>query len=87
MKNAVEGSEAVVYALPVALDEIGLGDVPIFADKTVIEANYRNPSLREVSGRYISGLEWLYRQAQAGFPLMTGREPDLEAMRRALFKL
>lgn len=77
-----ERSGIVVYALPVALKEIfGLD----FSGKSLLEANYRDPALSGVGcGEYVSGREWLIEQAVEGFRLMTGREPDDEAMRKAI---
>ncbi|MCI2082632.1 MAG: hypothetical protein LKK19_06065 [Bacteroidales bacterium] len=84
--NAVSQACLVIYALPVSLDVVQAGLNPDFSGKTVLEANYRNPSLSACSGRYISGLNWLLEQARAGFPLITGKNPDVAAMRRVLLK-
>jgi Shikimate 5-dehydrogenase len=79
---AFERAGIVVYALPVALKEIIMLD---FSGKALLEANYRDPALSGVGcGEYVSGREWLLEQAVEGFRLMTGREPDDEAMRKAI---
>ena len=45
----------------------------------LLEANYRDPCLTAHPG-YISGADWLRRQAALGYALMTGEQPDLEAL-------
>ena len=67
----------IIYAIPV---KIGLADTLPLAGRTVVEANYKDPCLKERCLRegatYISGLDWLAGQAVSGYRLMTGREPD-----------
>lgn len=69
--------EIIIYALPVKID---LVDTLPLAGRTVVEANYKDPCLKErclrEGIRYISGLDWLSRQAVAGYQLMTDRKPD-----------
>ena len=51
----------------------------------VLEANYRDPQLKEVPCKeYIPGLRWLFGQAIAGYKLFTGEEPSIAAMEAAL---
>ena len=61
----------VIYAIPAPLEELGGWN---FAGKTVLEANYANPCLRERvaadGGIYIEGIVWLRAQAVAGFQIM-----------------
>ncbi len=64
--------------------ELPTGDTRI---KLIIEANYRNPSFTpEVLAKfppqtkYIPGEQWLLRQALAGYGLMTGINPDPQAL-------
>lgn len=72
-------ADVIIYTLPKAVEG---------ADKLecsrLIEANYKDPCLAGHPG-YISGKEWLLQQAVCGYALMTGEEPDAEAM-RALFR-
>ena len=69
--------EVIIYAIPV---KIGLADTLPLAGRTVVEANYKDPCLKErcekEGAHYISGLDWLERQAVSGYRLMTDREPD-----------
>ena len=73
------GIDILIYAVPVKiepLDELSL------EGKVVVEANYKDPCLQERCAEegitYISGMEWLARQAVAGYRLMTDIEPDVE---------
>ncbi len=53
--------------------------------KTVFEANYASPNLKDKgAGRYIDGRYWLYNQAIPAFRLFTGEEPDTAAMRKVM---
>ena len=67
----MEDYDFIIYAIPAALD--CLSDW-IVAGKTILEANYANPVLREKisaeGGIYIEGLEWLRAQADTGYELM-----------------
>lgn len=72
----------LIYAIPVALDFI---DTLPLEGKVVVEANYKDPCLKERCARegvtYIAGTVWLGEQAVAGYRLMTGLEPDAERVR------
>jgi Shikimate 5-dehydrogenase len=72
-----ESFQIIIYAIPV---KIGLAETLPLAGRTVVEANYKDPCLKERCAqegvRYISGLDWLARQAVSGYRLMTDREPD-----------
>ena len=61
----------VIYAIPAALDALSKWN---FAGKTVLEANYASPCLRDKTisegGRYIEGEVWLREQAISGFKIM-----------------
>lgn len=77
--------DLVIYTLPVGPQEAGLtlpADLsPASPRKLVFEAGYKSPSLAEVPGcQYISGRSWLLYQALSGYGLMTGEQPDFEAM-------
>lgn len=65
-------ADMVIYTLPCAIAQIEGIRCP-----ALLEANYRNPVLSQASGvgRYISGREWIVRQASMGYGLMTGEDP------------
>ena len=66
----------VIYTLP--------GVVPVpeglnFAESTVLEGEYRHPSLAGLPCKaYLSGLQWLMWQAAAGYQTLTGEKPDIQ---------
>lgn len=66
----------VIYTLP------GLVRVPEglnFAESTVLEAEYRHPSLAGLPCKaYLSGLQWLLWQAAAGYQTLTGEKPNIQ---------
>ena len=68
---SLDDFEYVIYAIPAPLEELSGWN---FAGKTVMEANYANPCLRERvaadGGKYIEGIVWLRAQAVAGFQIM-----------------
>ena len=68
---SLDGFDYVIYAIPAPIAEI---DGWNFAGKTVLEANYANPCLRERvasdGGKYIEGIIWLKAQAVTGFQIM-----------------
>jgi len=76
------GVRILIYALPMKID---LVDDLVLEGKVVVEANYKDPCLRErcaeAGATYISGMEWLAEQAIEGYQLMTGREPDAERVK------
>ena len=61
----------IIYAVPAPIGQLQGWD---FAGKTVLEANYANPCLRQKvlgeGGRYLEGLLWLKAQADTGFNIM-----------------
>ena len=77
VKAYQDSFDVFIYAIPVKID---LADTLPLAGRTVVEANYKDPCLRERSAlegaQYISGLDWLAQQALSGYRLMTDREPD-----------
>ena len=75
--DIVKRVSVVVYALPLAVEELKKSDL---SGVLLIEANYKNPSFPNAPN-YIGGLEWLVNQAIPGFELFTGRKPDAERMR------
>lgn len=68
---SLESFNFIIYAIPAPIDELSGWN---FAGKTVMEANYANPCLRERvaadGGKYIEGIVWLRAQAVAGFQIM-----------------
>lgn len=74
--------DLVIYTLP--------GSAPVpdglpLGHAVVLEANYRNPQLRDAPcARYIPGVRWLIGQAVTGYRLFTGEEPPVAAMEAAL---
>ena len=77
VKAHQDAFDVFIYAIPVKID---LADTLPLAGRTVVEANYKDPCLKERSAaegaHYISGLEWLAQQAVSGYRLMTDIEPD-----------
>lgn len=60
-------ADIVIYTLPLMIPEMEGLEM-----NCVLEANYRNPSLSKLKiNDYIAGLEWLKKQAVAGYPLLT----------------
>lgn len=76
--------DVCIYCLPLAVDGIDRLDARVF-----VEANYRDPAYSgdffAVKGTcYIPGEQWLLLQAVTGYGLLTGEEPDVEAMTEAI---
>lgn len=69
----ISSYDIIIYTLPLKPDYL---PDQLFAERTILEANYRNPAFSGPVAKYISGLEWLCCQAIRGFGLMTGSEPD-----------
>jgi len=74
ISNGVE-ADLIIYTLPRAVE----GTDRLCCD-TLIEANYKDPCLKDHAG-YIPGTAWHLQQAVLGYVLMTGEEPDKEAMK------
>ena len=68
-------ADVIVYTLPRFVEGADRLDCA-----HLLEANYRDPCLSAHPG-YIPGSAWLLAQAVAGYALMTGEQPDLEALR------
>ena len=79
---APSNPDLVIYTLP------GSAQVPsdlLLSGAVVLEANYRNPRLKDVPCRqYIPGVRWLVGQAVTGFKFFTGEEPTVSAMEAAV---
>lgn len=74
--------DLLVYTIPETIENITR-----FRGKIVLEAAYATraftPEILEKAGsKYISGKEWHFQQAIAGYGLMTGVNPDVEATRK-----
>ena len=85
--------DVMIYTLPTALDappfssEIDTNQQGSQSLKLIIEANYRDPAFTpEILGRlpqtveYIPGEQWLLQQALTGYGLMTGINPNQQAL-------
>ncbi len=91
-RNSLKECEQVIYTLPTPLDAIANLTIDDFAgynhSKVILEANYKSPAftgktLAKISyagALYIPGHTWLLNQALTGYSLMTGEQPDLEAL-------
>lgn len=68
-------NDIVIYTLPEAIPQIGdLNEDEIRAKTSLMEANYRNPVLRD------NGRIWLLYQAATGYEIFTGEKPDFRQM-------
>ena len=74
-------ADTVVYTLPREVQ--GLRNIKC---RTLIEANYKTPCCAGLPGieNYIPGTEWLRWQAILGYKIMTGEEPDADAILKAI---
>lgn len=92
-RQAFRQADIVIYNIPSAiagLNELTAEDFNTGHRKTILEANYRNPSfdkstLQKMSeanpmSEYISGKSWLLYQAVTGYEIFTGEKPDLSKM-------
>lgn len=84
----LSNTDMVIYTIP---KEAGNIREQLLANpQTLLEANYANPAfstLYKEKGLYISGKEWLLRQAVPAFKIFTGAEPCIESMRNAFSNL
>ncbi|MGN0189319.1 MAG: shikimate dehydrogenase family protein [Candidatus Cryptobacteroides sp.] len=85
--EAVAQNDITVYTLPAPTGQEALlkGCFRSGDRKILIEANYRDPVLKEIlegvhGCTYVHGRQWLLYQAYAGYDLFTGEEPSLEQM-------
>lgn len=86
LKPAVKDADIIIYAASGALAELSSLEKEDFSGrvKIILEASYAKPSFSgdllgkalEAGATYIPGEEWLRAQALAGFPVLTGREPE-----------
>ena len=71
-------ADLLIYTLPGRIPQVeGLRCAAI------LEANYKTPCLEACTDRYLHGRSWLIAQAELGYALMTGEEPDSAAIRSA----
>lgn len=79
----------IIYNIPAAIPELkDLTDSDFNEDKPklILEANYKDPSLRETmesfgsKAVYTGGETWLLYQAMTGYEILTGEKPDLTKM-------
>ena len=75
-------TDMVIYTIP---KEAGNMREQLLANpQPLLEANYANPAFSTLYNEkdlYISGKEWLLRQAVPAFKIFTGAEPCIESMR------
>ena len=80
----LSNTDMVIYTIP---KEAGNIREQLLANpQTLLEANYANPAFSTLYNEkdlYISGKEWLLRQAVPAFKIFTGAEPCIESMRNA----
>ena len=80
----LSNTDMVIYTIP---KEAGNIREQLLANpQTLLEANYASPAFSALYNEkdlYISGKEWLLRQAVPAFKIFTGAEPCIESMRNA----
>lgn len=78
----LSSTDMVIYTIP---KEAGNMREQLLANpQPLLEANYANPAFSTLYNEkdlYISGKEWLLRQAVPAFKIFTGAEPCIESMR------
>lgn len=80
----LSNTDMVIYTIPKEAGNIR--ELLLANPQTLLEANYANPAfstLYKDKNLYISGKEWLLRQAVPAFKIFTGAEPCIESMRSA----
>ncbi len=84
LPELLQSNNLLIYTIGVdtpILKKTLLNHVNILKNLTIVEANYKSPSLNSISCKeYISGTEWLVYQAVPSFKLFTGKDPDIFAM-------
>lgn len=70
-KVDIDRFKYIIYAIPSAIEQLQEWN---FSGKTVLEANYASPCLKQKTldegGRYLEGMLWLKAQADTGFKIM-----------------
>ena len=88
-RECLREADIMIYNIPAAIPELKeLTDSDFNEDKPklILEANYKDPSLRETmesfgsKAVYTGGETWLLYQAMTGYKILTGEKPDLTKM-------
>ena len=88
-RECLRDADIMIYNIPAAIPELKeLTDSDFNEDKPklILEANYKDPSLRETmesfgsKAVYTGGETWLLYQAMTGYKILTGEKPDLTKM-------
>ena len=88
-RECLREADIMIYNIPAAIPELKeLTDSDFNEDKPkfMLEANYKDPSLRETmesfgsKAVYTGGETWLLYQAMTGYKILTGEKPDLTKM-------
>ena len=88
-RECLREADIMIYNIPAAIPELKeLTDSDFNEDKPklILEANYKDPSLREMmksfgsKAVYTGGEIWLLYQAMTGYEILTGEKPDLTKM-------
>lgn len=85
-REEFEDADIIFSCLPTAVAPVDSSWLK--PGKLILDANYKSPQLAEVAQEracmYGGGRRWLLGQAEAGFRVLTGREPPREHMTRAM---
>lgn len=88
-RECLREADIMIYNIPAAIPELKeLTDSDFNEDKPklILEANYKDPALRETmesfgsKAVYTGGETWLLYQAMTGYKILTGEKPDLTKM-------
>lgn len=88
-RECLREADIMIYNIPATIPELKeLTDSDFNEDKPklILEANYKDPSLRETmesfgsKAVYTGGETWLLYQAMTGYKILTGEKPDLTKM-------
>lgn len=88
-RECLREADIMIYNIPAAIPELKeLTDSDFNEDKPklILEANYKDPALRETmesfgsKAVYTGGETWLLYQAMTGYEILTGEKPDLTKM-------
>lgn len=88
LQEEVDKNDMIIYNLPLKIDL--LDNLKFEGKKYIIEAKYSEPAFAEIIKKYkeniiyLSGEDWLIGQGIAGYKIMTGEEPNIEAMLKVI---
>ncbi len=96
-RNSLRECELVIYTAPLAIEAVDSLTTDDFAGdnhtqpKVILEANYKTPAfsgavldrLTYAGAVYVPGKAWHSYQGLTGYGIMTGEEPDLNALMQA----